>query len=210
MWNIFIKPATFEARWHALIETFGLQENQWLNDMFAIKELWVPAYFREIPMSCLMKTTSRSESSNSAFKVNSTSANTLVQFMLCYESRLDSQRYRQRVAEYKTSSTVFVPSTELPIEQHAFTLYTNNVFNEVKKEIVKGKFACYVSNVDEPDNMPAIISVTQLDKRRDVTNVYQVPKFQLLVLSLLSTMTILFATYVNICCYMCNMVEVYS
>ncbi|KAI7754963.1 hypothetical protein M8C21_022173 [Ambrosia artemisiifolia] len=54
--------------------------------------------------------------------------------------RLDSQRYRQRVAECKTSSTVFVGITELPIEQHAFVSYTHAVFEEVKKEIVKGKF----------------------------------------------------------------------
>ncbi|XP_076945027.1 protein FAR1-RELATED SEQUENCE 5-like [Bidens hawaiensis] len=105
VWNLFITPDTCESRWHYLIEKFGLQDNAWLNDMFDIRDHWVPAYFRDIPFCCLVKTTSRCESSNVTFKVNSTSANTLVQFMLCMESRLDSQRYSKRSFEYKTSST---------------------------------------------------------------------------------------------------------
>ncbi|KAD3642302.1 hypothetical protein E3N88_31526 [Mikania micrantha] len=46
----------------------------------------------------------RCESSNASFKVNSSGANTLVQFILCYDTSIESQRYRQRLAEYKTSS----------------------------------------------------------------------------------------------------------
>ncbi|XP_022031080.1 protein FAR-RED IMPAIRED RESPONSE 1-like [Helianthus annuus] len=86
VWNVYIKPSTSESRWAALLEKFGLQDHQWLNEMYEIRERWVPAYFRDIPMYCSMKTTSRSESSNAAFKVNSTSANTLVQWLLCYDA----------------------------------------------------------------------------------------------------------------------------
>ncbi|XP_076892484.1 protein FAR1-RELATED SEQUENCE 5-like [Bidens hawaiensis] len=63
VWNVFIK-----TRWHDLIDEFNLSENKWLKDMFAIRGSWVPAYFRDIPMCCLMKTTSCCESSNSQFK----------------------------------------------------------------------------------------------------------------------------------------------
>ncbi|KAJ0454483.1 putative Zinc finger, SWIM-type, FHY3/FAR1 family [Helianthus annuus] len=142
--------------------------------MYNIKHLWVPAYFRELPMCCLMKTTSRCESSNAAFKVNSTSANTLVQFMMCFENRLDSQRFRQRVSEYKTSSTVFKGNTDLAIEQHAFAIYTNAVFAQVQKEIIKGKFLCYITNQTESSNTTLLIDVAHLDKRNNITNVYQV------------------------------------
>ncbi|XP_076896692.1 protein FAR1-RELATED SEQUENCE 5-like [Bidens hawaiensis] len=65
VWNVFIKPEMFESRWHDLIDEFNLSENKWLKDMFAIRESWAPAYFRDIPMCCLMKTSSRSESCNS-------------------------------------------------------------------------------------------------------------------------------------------------
>ncbi|XP_076933309.1 protein FAR1-RELATED SEQUENCE 5-like [Bidens hawaiensis] len=140
VWNMFITPDTFESTWHYLIEKFGLQDNEWLNNMFEIRDRWVPAYFREIPFCCLMKTTSRCESSNATFKVNSTSANTLVQFMLCMEFRLDSQRYSQR---------------------------------NFRKEIMKGKYCCYVTNTETVD-AHVLYSVTHLDKRKDITNVFMV------------------------------------
>ncbi|KAJ0603628.1 putative FHY3/FAR1 family protein [Helianthus annuus] len=174
VWNVYIKPETFESRWNDLLQTFGLQEHSWLNDMYNMRHLWVPAYFRELPMCCLMKTTSRCESSNAAFKVNSTSANTLVQFMMCFENRVDSQRYRQRVSEFKTSSTMFTGNTELAIEQHAFAIYTNAVFAQVQKEIIKGKFLCYITNQSETSDCSLLIDVTHLDKRNNITNVYQV------------------------------------
>ncbi|XP_076926040.1 protein FAR1-RELATED SEQUENCE 5-like [Bidens hawaiensis] len=68
VWNVFIKPETFEHKWHEMINDYDLSGNKWLTDMYAIRHQWVPAYFRELPMCCLMKTTSRCESINSQFK----------------------------------------------------------------------------------------------------------------------------------------------
>ncbi|KAD2393199.1 hypothetical protein E3N88_40176 [Mikania micrantha] len=46
-------------------------------------------------MCCLMKTTSRCESSNLMFKVTSGSTNTLVQFLMCFDMAIDNQRLHQ-------------------------------------------------------------------------------------------------------------------
>ncbi|XP_035840166.1 protein FAR1-RELATED SEQUENCE 5-like [Helianthus annuus] len=173
VWSIHMKPSTFETRWQLLMEEYGLQDHDWLKDMYSIRDQWVPAYFRDIPMCCLMKTTSRCESSNSSFKVNSSSANTLVQFMLCYETRIDNQRYRQRVAEFKTSSSVFMDSTGLAIEKHAFELYTHAISTEVRKEIYKGKLFCYIVNTEDCDE-GCVYYVNQLDKRNNATNTFTV------------------------------------
>ncbi|XP_021972021.2 protein FAR1-RELATED SEQUENCE 5-like [Helianthus annuus] len=173
VWSIHMKPSTFETRWQLLMAEYGLQDHDWLNDMYSIRDQWVPAYFRDIPMCCLMKTTSRCESSNSSFKVNSSSANTLVQFMLCYETRIDNQRYRQRVAEFKTSSSVFMDSTDLVIEKHAFELYTHAISTEVRKEIYKGKLFCYIVNTEDCDD-GCVYYVNQLDKRNNATNTFTV------------------------------------
>ncbi|KAK1412927.1 hypothetical protein QVD17_34537 [Tagetes erecta] len=176
VWNLFISPATFESRWQDLIEMFSLQDHEWLSEMYAIRHRWVPAYFRELPLCCLMKTTSRCESSNSSFKVNSSSANTLVQFMLCYDARLESQRYRQRLAQFKTSDTSFVGITNLVIEKHAFDLYSHTIFLEVQKEITKGLFCCYIANKELVDGVH-VYHVSHLDRRNDLTNTFQV-KFE--------------------------------
>ncbi|XP_022029443.2 protein FAR1-RELATED SEQUENCE 5-like [Helianthus annuus] len=173
VWSIHMKPSTFETRWQLLMEEYGLQDHDWLKDMYSIRDQWVPAYFRDIPMCCLMKTTSRCESSNSSFKVNSSSANTLVQFMLCYETRIDNQRYRQRVAEFKTSSSVFMDSTDLAIEKHAFELYTHAISTEVRKEIYKGKLFCYIVNTEDCEE-GCVYYVNHLDKRNNATNTFTV------------------------------------
>ncbi|KAJ0713859.1 putative MULE transposase domain, FHY3/FAR1 family [Helianthus annuus] len=95
VWNLFITPQTFEERWHILMDEYHLNNHPLLCEMFAIRHEWVPCYFREIPMCCLMKTTSRCESSNARFKVNSSETNTLIQFLMCFDTSLDAQRHTQ-------------------------------------------------------------------------------------------------------------------
>ncbi|XP_076953583.1 protein FAR1-RELATED SEQUENCE 5-like [Bidens hawaiensis] len=137
VWNVFIKPETFESRWHDLIDEFNLSENKWLKDMFAIRESWVPAYFRDIPMCCLMKTTSRSESCNSQFK-----------------------------RELQNDTTTKTPplETRLPIERHASYVYTITIFKEVQKEITKGLYHCARTRVDSADGLN-IHLINHKDKR---------------------------------------------
>ncbi|XP_022031658.1 protein FAR1-RELATED SEQUENCE 5-like [Helianthus annuus] len=135
MWHIMDKlPHKIDGD---VLQNTNLRRHKWLSDMFSIRDQWVPGYFRDMPMCCLMKTTSRCESSNALFKVNSSASNTLVQFMLCFEIANDGQRYRQRVSEHKTESTSAALSTPLPIEVHAALVYTRSIFKEVQKEISK-------------------------------------------------------------------------
>ncbi|XP_042043616.1 protein FAR1-RELATED SEQUENCE 5-like [Salvia splendens] len=63
-----IEPDAFEETWHAIMERYGLANNDWFSSMFASRKFWVPAFFRDFPMSLLIKTTSLFESQNSFFK----------------------------------------------------------------------------------------------------------------------------------------------
>nr|GEV20019.1 protein FAR1-related sequence 5-like [Tanacetum cinerariifolium] len=69
--NVYIGPDVFEQRWNDMISRYNLHDNKWLSDMYAIKERWVPGFFKDVPMCGLMKTTSRSESSNAFFQIYS-------------------------------------------------------------------------------------------------------------------------------------------
>ncbi|XP_042012168.1 protein FAR1-RELATED SEQUENCE 5-like [Salvia splendens] len=68
VWSELIEPDAFEETWHAIMERYGLANNVWFSSMFATRKFWVPAFFRDFPMSSLIKTTSISESQNSFFK----------------------------------------------------------------------------------------------------------------------------------------------
>ncbi|XP_076908563.1 protein FAR1-RELATED SEQUENCE 5-like [Bidens hawaiensis] len=153
VWNVLIKLETFEFRWHDLIDKFNLSENKWLKDMFAIMKSCVPSYFRELPMCCLMKTTSRCESSNSQFKVYSSPDSNLVQFMNCFEMALNSQWHVQRELQIDITKKTPLIKTRLPIERHTSYTYTITIFKEVQKEFTKGLYNCARSHIESEDGI---------------------------------------------------------
>ncbi|KAK9057034.1 hypothetical protein SSX86_024400 [Deinandra increscens subsp. villosa] len=142
VWDLIIDTHTFEERWVALMDEYGLNDHEWLSPMYKIRHLWVPCYFRHIDMCCLMKTTSRCESSNAMFKVNSSKSNTLLQFLMCFDTAIDGQRHKQRELEFDTMTTTPLLKTHSPIERHASEVYTASLFREVQKEIERGWYSC--------------------------------------------------------------------
>ncbi|GKD89873.1 zinc finger, SWIM-type containing protein [Tanacetum coccineum] len=92
---MFMEPTAFEEKWSKLIEDFGLQNHKWMTKMFNLREMWLPAYFIDSPLFGLMRTTSRSKSENAFFKSFTNHGSTLLNFMMCFESAMERQWYRQ-------------------------------------------------------------------------------------------------------------------
>ena len=46
IWDENIEPDEFEAHWLEVIQKFNMTEHVWLNGLYDLKELWIPAYFR--------------------------------------------------------------------------------------------------------------------------------------------------------------------
>ncbi|XP_024965787.1 uncharacterized protein LOC112505986 [Cynara cardunculus var. scolymus] len=44
---------------NAMMDEYGLRGHSWFEEMYTIRESWIPAYSKDYPMSGLMKTTSR-------------------------------------------------------------------------------------------------------------------------------------------------------
>ncbi|XP_071698777.1 protein FAR1-RELATED SEQUENCE 5-like [Rutidosis leptorrhynchoides] len=97
VWDVLLTKEKFESRWQYLISELNLEENTWLADKFKIRDRWVSGYISHLPICCLMKTTSRTESSNAFFRVFTDPDHTLVQFMLNFESAMDKQRHEHHV-----------------------------------------------------------------------------------------------------------------
>ncbi|GJX27382.1 FAR1-related sequence 5-like protein [Tanacetum coccineum] len=164
VWNVYIGPDVFEQRWNDMISQYNLHDNKWLSDMYAIRERWVPGFFKEVPMCGLMKTTSRSESSNAIFLIYSHEGNTLVQFMLCFESAMEKQRYTQRVLDNASNGSTPTMLTELPFKKHACDVYTPSIFREVQHEIQKSLYSCTQIRYDSEGSVDTCI-IQQMDKR---------------------------------------------
>ncbi|XP_042051248.1 protein FAR1-RELATED SEQUENCE 5-like [Salvia splendens] len=140
VWSELIEPDAFEETWHAIMERYGLANNDWFSSMFASRRFWVPAFFRDFPMSSLIKTTSLSESQNNFFKRYSKSLANLMQFYMNYNHALETQRSNSAKLEYYDSTKVPILRRELEIEKHASTIYSGSGYTAIQEEIV---YACF-------------------------------------------------------------------
>ncbi|XP_042056395.1 protein FAR1-RELATED SEQUENCE 5-like [Salvia splendens] len=135
VWLELIDPEEFKETWHEIMEKYGLTNNEWFATMFANRKFWVPAYFRDFPMSSLIKTTSVSESQNSFFKRYTKSRCNLVEFLMNYNNALDAQRSNSNRFEYHDSNTTPMLKTNSALERHASTIYSDGGFKATQEEI---------------------------------------------------------------------------
>ncbi|KAI7738576.1 hypothetical protein M8C21_000885, partial [Ambrosia artemisiifolia] len=92
---------------------------------------------------------------------------------LCFDTTMDTQRYNQRVAEFNTDYRVPEFKTSLAIEKHCAKVYSQTIFNEVRKEIQKGLLLCVITKHAEVHGVKEY-TVTHIDKNSDVVNDFTV------------------------------------
>ncbi|XP_042022996.1 protein FAR1-RELATED SEQUENCE 5-like [Salvia splendens] len=150
VWSDLLEPDEFDIIWNDIMERYGLEDVHWFGSMFEDREFWVPAYFRDFPMGSLPRTTSMSESENSFFKNYTKPRANLVQFMNFFNCAVGDQRNANSRLNYLDYSTIPDLSTQLPIEKHASTIYTDNIFKHVQQEI---SMVCEIVSITVEDNI---------------------------------------------------------
>ncbi|PWA35991.1 protein FAR1-RELATED SEQUENCE 1 [Artemisia annua] len=144
IWTDRLDPAEFDEKWSSIVNEFHLEDNRWLSDMFELRHKWIPAYFRDTPLSGLMRTTSRSESENHMFGRLMNSDLTFVEFFSHFETAIQTQRFIQGKNDHDTRYTTPKTETTLSFEKEAIQIYTRNVFlNIVQKEMIAAVHSCY-------------------------------------------------------------------
>ncbi|XP_074288468.1 protein FAR1-RELATED SEQUENCE 1-like [Silene latifolia] len=96
VWDAELEPLEFEEKWCQLVNEHNLDGNCWLSTMFRKRRKWIPAYFRDVPMGCLLRTTQCSESQNNFFKRFENAHGKLVEFLMRFQSVIDVQRHTQK------------------------------------------------------------------------------------------------------------------
>lgn len=139
MWDEEIEPEVFESKWWKVLSEFKLVDHKWLCKLYELRRFWIPAYFRDLYLAGLMRTTSRSECENSFFTLSTTPGISLVEFYMRFESSLESQRHNQEKNDYDCEQKHPECNTQVPIELHASNVYTISVFGDIQKSI---KVAC--------------------------------------------------------------------
>ncbi|XP_074304489.1 protein FAR1-RELATED SEQUENCE 5-like [Silene latifolia] len=133
VWDGEIDTQEFELRWKSILSSYELSDHEWLKSMFDIRSSWIPAYFRDIYLGGIMRTTSRSEYENSFFGNFTNPHLTLVEFWMRFQSAMDAQRwkYAKVTADDKNSSPKL--STPLLLEKNLSSLHHHFVFINFKK-----------------------------------------------------------------------------
>ncbi|VFQ65007.1 unnamed protein product [Cuscuta campestris] len=152
VWSHYLEPDDFETQWQNLMAEYNFESHKWFTKIFQIRTMWILAYFRDLFMGGLLRTTSRSESENSFFDDFTGQNFSLVELLMQFESAMDSQRHKN--ADYNADDEACYPEfkTPLDIEKHASSVYTLTIFYDVQAEICAACFSCRVLQVEELDD----------------------------------------------------------
>ncbi|XP_047947257.1 protein FAR1-RELATED SEQUENCE 5-like [Salvia hispanica] len=151
VWSEVLEPEEFEDSWMGIMERYELLHVEWFVTMFDDREMWVPAYFRDFPMGSLIRTTSVSESENSFYKTFTRPRSNLVEFIMNFDHALAAQRNSSSKLDYMDSTIIPPFSSQLVLEKHAATKYTDHMFKRVQREIVDALHHCSTDGLLKDD-----------------------------------------------------------
>ncbi|XP_019150118.1 PREDICTED: protein FAR1-RELATED SEQUENCE 5-like [Ipomoea nil] len=146
VWDDTLTVDEFERKWTTLMKDYSLEEHRWFAQLYEARASWIPAYFNDILMGGLLRTTSRSESENSYFGKFTNHHCSLVEFMAQYNSAIGEQRHRQLKLIAENEGSYPETKTPLSIEKHAARVYTINIFYEFQQEVWDASFTCYITD----------------------------------------------------------------
>jgi hypothetical protein len=126
----------FEENWKLLVETYKLEDNDWLNGLYSDRTFWVPAYMKDI-FCPRMNTTQWSESMNSFFDGYVHSKTTLKEFVDQFDSALSKMVEKKAISDFDSFNCMIPCLTPYPLEKTFQDVYTNVKFKEVQEEFVK-------------------------------------------------------------------------
>ncbi|XP_022032181.1 protein FAR1-RELATED SEQUENCE 5-like [Helianthus annuus] len=152
LWTDILTPKEFESEREAVIAEFNLEDSVWLSDIFALRESWIPAYYRMEHMSGFMRKTSRSESENHFFGQVCNSKATLVEFMTHHETAIEAQRHTHRKNDHESRyKRPQLKSSYKLLEGQAVDIYTKSIFCDVQAELIGVADCINQCYEDQPD-----------------------------------------------------------
>ncbi|XP_019438897.1 PREDICTED: protein FAR1-RELATED SEQUENCE 5-like [Lupinus angustifolius] len=126
----------FEKEWERIKDDYELANNEWLNELYKIRESWVPIYNRSTFFAG-MNTTLRSESINSFFDSFVHATTTLQEFVIKFEKAVDSRLEAERREDYESRHKHCILSNGSKLEEHVASIYTRNIFFKFQDELGK-------------------------------------------------------------------------
>ncbi|XP_058218898.1 protein FAR1-RELATED SEQUENCE 5-like [Rhododendron vialii] len=127
-------PGEFDARWAAIVGNSKLSNNKWLQDMYEIRDRWVPAYTNHM-FSAHMTSSQRAEISHSFFKRYVSKENSMMDFVTRFNRALAKIRHNELDFDHKDVNEKPLLKTSWAMEKKMSEIYTRTIFERFQEEI---------------------------------------------------------------------------
>ncbi|RYR59276.1 hypothetical protein Ahy_A05g025132 [Arachis hypogaea] len=118
----------FRSKWQTLVEEFGVEKKEWLNEIYEKCRSWTTCYIRE-KFFAEFRITSRCEGLHSLIGKYTKPHYNLSEFIEHFQRMLGHMRFREFYAEYESARGVPVMQTCIELlEMCATDTYTREVF----------------------------------------------------------------------------------
>lgn len=127
----------FDNCWSSMMSTYNLQDHSWFKRLYMLKDKWSTSFNKKY-FSAGIKSSQRSESTNSSIGFKSKKTTTLMEFYDIFNDTV--HRWRRREAEDDFKCSREVPQSKYPLTgilKQAAEVYTLTIFWDFENEMNK-------------------------------------------------------------------------
>ncbi|PNX78819.1 protein FAR1-related sequence 5-like [Trifolium pratense] len=143
----------FQNTWDGMLKEFDLHDHPWLSNMYKIRHKWSTAYSNNV-FSAGIKSSQRSESTNSVLGNIAGKTTSLTDFLVAFEKMVKKWRQLEVEKEFKNSQSA--PPRVINISEtlrHASKIYTHKIFKFFLKEYLDGTGGSTSIEIGQRDNV---------------------------------------------------------
>ncbi|XP_056685511.1 protein FAR1-RELATED SEQUENCE 5-like [Spinacia oleracea] len=129
-----ITPNNFEETWKSMINTFKLENDDWFNRLYGLKEKWCTTLSKDF-FSAGILSSQRSESTNHVVAFKANKSTTLTEFYSIFQATIN--RWRKTEEKDDFDCTRGIPTSELSMSailKQAANVYTITLFRDFEEE----------------------------------------------------------------------------
>ncbi|GAB2266713.1 hypothetical protein Dimus_037913 [Dionaea muscipula] len=142
-------PEQFEYGWQQVVVKSDLVANDWLQNIYTIRDKWVPAYMKHI-FSAHMTSSQRAESTHAFFKKYVSPQNSLLDFVTRFERALAHLRHNEMKKDHNDLNEKPRLKTLYPMETSISELYTHEMFYQFQEQLFQSMaYKVMIRNEDD-------------------------------------------------------------
>ncbi|KAG6490955.1 hypothetical protein ZIOFF_052287 [Zingiber officinale] len=124
----------FDSCWRSLLSRYNLEDNMWLQELYAIQQKWVPLFYRGTFFGEFFGAP-KLETMYKFFQRHSITTTTLRDLVTQFDKAMVGQFEKELQADFDSSHTKPVLRTPSPMEKRASEVYTKTIFALFQEEL---------------------------------------------------------------------------